>query len=76
MKLQSQKGNVIIWIVIVVLAVLIIAAIWYYKSGPAVEPLSGGDTTITIQDDLNAIDFGADLEKEMNQQLDADIDSL
>lgn len=90
MKLQSQKGNAIILIVSAVLAVLIIAGIWwYYKSQPvagpaaepmagpaAVEPLSGGDTTTAIQSDLNAIDFGADLEKEMDQQLNADINSL
>jgi len=81
MKLQSQKGNTTILIVSTVLAVLIIAGIWwYYRSqsvaGPAAEPLSGGDTTMIIQNDLDAIDFGADLEKEMDQQLDADINSL
>ena len=85
MKLQSQKGNTTILIVSAILAVLIIAGIcWYYRSQPvagpvaepAAEPLSGSDTTAVIQNDLNAIDFGADLEKEMDQQLDADINSL
>lgn len=81
MKLQSQKGNVSIWIAVVILVVLIIAGLWwYYRSqpvaGPAAEPLFGGDTTTAIQNDLKAIDFGADLEKEMDQQLDADINSL
>ena len=81
MKFQSQKGNTVVWVIIVILAILIITGIWrFYKSNSVIEqtaePLSGDDTTTAIQNDFEAIDFGADLEKEMNRQLDADIDSL
>lgn len=85
-----QKGNIYIWVLVV--AIIILAAVvWWYvyqkpalgpavesqpAAGPAAEPFSGGDTTTDIQNDLNAVDSSADLEKEMNQQLDADINNL
>jgi len=81
MKFQSQKGNIVVRIIVIILAILIVAGIWrFYKFGSVIEqtaePLSGEDTTTAIQNDFDAIDFGADLEKEMDQQLNADINSL
>ena len=81
MKFQSQKGNIVVRIIVIILAILIVAGIWrFYKFGSVsehtAEPLSGEDTTTAIQNDFDAIDFGADLEKEMDQQLNADINSL
>ena len=81
MKLQSQKGNAIIWIAIVVLLVLVAVGLWWWNSqraaGPsAVQPLSGEDTTSAIQSDLNAVDTGAGLEGDLDKELNADINSL
>ncbi len=81
MKLQSQKGNAIIWIAIAALLVLVAAGLWWWNSqrvvGPAAQqPLSGEDTTSAIQSDLNAVDTGANLEGDLDKELDADINSL
>ena len=86
-----QKGNIYIWVLVAVIIILV-AVVWWWNvyqrsalgpaiesqpaAGPAAEPLSGGDTTTDIQNDLKAIDSGTGLEQEMNQQLDADINNL
>ena len=68
--------------VIIILAILIAAGIWYWQSrsiaptGESTQQSLDNNTTSAIQNDLDNVDTGADLEKEMNQQLDADINSL
>jgi predicted negative regulator of RcsB-dependent stress response len=84
MKFKNKKGNAIVWVVIIILAILIAAGIWYWQSrsvtsvNPPAQQSSdlNNDTTSAIQSDINSVDTGADLEKEMDQQLDADINSL
>lgn len=90
MKLQSQKGNVIIWIAIAVLSVLVAVSLWwwYIKNNPpvaqqpevrqpgAVQQIIIDDTTENIQNDLNSVDTGANLKGDLDKELDADINSL
>ena len=78
--MRTSKGNIFIWILII-LAILVIAAVlWQYKSPSqtpsATEPLSGSDTTAGIQKDISDVDLGADLEKNLDSELDKDINSL
>lgn len=81
MKFESEKGNVAVWVAVLILAVLIIAGAWYWfqfksPTDSEVKPLSGDDTTTAIQKDLDSVDYGANLESDLNEKLDADINSL
>ena len=95
MKLQSQKGNAVIWIAISVLLVLAATGLWWWysqktykeptttstpsstsKVPDSAQPLPDEDTTSAIQNDLNAIDTGANLKGDLDKELDADINNL
>lgn len=83
MKLNNKNGNAAVWIIIAILAVLIAFGIWRWKSPETSVPTTNGpasdltkDTISDIQSDIESVDIGADLEEEMNKQLDADINSL
>ncbi|MBI2036895.1 MAG: hypothetical protein HYT14_00865 [Candidatus Liptonbacteria bacterium] len=80
--MENKNKKVWVWVVI---GALVVAGLWWYayyqptyqapgELPQTAQPLSGGDTTADITDDLNAIDLG-DIDKDL-QQLDADIEQL
>lgn len=70
-----------LWIVIAVVVLALFWIAWQYgfltlktEEQSQFQPLSGGDTTAEIDDDLNAIDVGNP--DQDFEQIDADINSL
>ena len=71
--MESQKSKTWIWVVVVV---LLAVALWWWNQQSAIAPeiVSEGDTTVAIDQDLNAVDLG-DVDAEL-QDLEADVNSL